>query len=150
MASARESLARLDECLAKLREVADNASAAAEPALLDKFSTALDDDLNVAAAWGAIFQWVRETNRLLAEGDLSPSSAAAALAAWEQVDSVFGIGTKATADAPAEIMALLHQRESARKAMDFTRADAIRDQLKARGWVIEDTAKGPRLKKLHA
>jgi len=150
LASARESLARLDECLAKLREVADNASAAAEPALLDKFSTALDDDLNVAAAWGAIFQWVRETNRLLAEGDLSPSSAAAALAAWEQVDSVFGIGTKATADAPAEIMALLHQRESARKAMDFTRADAIRDQLKARGWVIEDTAEGPRLKKLHA
>jgi cysteinyl-tRNA synthetase len=42
----------------------------------------------------------------------------------------------------------LEQRQTARKARDFKRADAIRDELKSKGWVIEDTPKGPRLKQL--
>ena len=40
------------------------------------------------------------------------------------------------------------QRMEARKAKDFKLADAIRDELKAKGWVIEDTPRGPRLKRL--
>jgi len=51
------------------------------------------------------------------------------------------------ADAPPEAKALLMQRIEARKAKDFKRSDALRDELKSRGWVIEDTPKGPRLKK---
>jgi len=47
---------------------------------------------------------------------------------------------------PAELLALLDQRQEARKAKDFKRSDAIRDELKAKGWQIEDTPKGPRLK----
>ena len=70
------------------------------------------------------------------------------MAAWQRIDSAVGIGDKAEADAPPEIVALLGQREAARKARDFSRADAMRDRLKARGWVIEDTPKGPRLKPL--
>jgi cysteinyl-tRNA synthetase len=46
------------------------------------------------------------------------------------------------------LLALLEERQAARKARDFKRADAIRDELKAKGWVIEDTPKGARLKKL--
>ena len=49
---------------------------------------------------------------------------------------------------PAELNALLEQRLAARKAKDFKRADAIRDELKAKGWVIEDSPKGTKLKKL--
>jgi len=144
---AREALARLDGCLARLRETAGNTTAAPDSAPLERFSAALDDDLNVSAAWGAVFEWVRETNRLLAESKLSPGQAAAALAVWKQIDSVFGIGDKAQAEAPVEILGLLQQREAARNAKDFKRADAIRDELKAKGWVIEDTPKGPRLKR---
>ena len=66
-----------------------------------------------------------------------------ALAAWDKVDSVLGIGAKAEAEIPAEILALAEARQAARKAKDFKRADAIRDELKAKGWVIEDTPKGP-------
>jgi len=61
---------------------------------------------------------------------------------------VFGIGEKADAEVPAEIAALLEQREAARKARNFSRADAIRAELNAKGWAIEDTPKGPRLKRL--
>ena len=49
---------------------------------------------------------------------------------------------------PTEIKSLSLQRMQARKEKDFKRADAIRDELKAKGWVIEDTTKGPKLKKL--
>jgi cysteinyl-tRNA synthetase len=49
---------------------------------------------------------------------------------------------------PPEITALVEARQAARKARDFKRADAIRDELKAKGWVIEDTPKGARAKRL--
>jgi cysteinyl-tRNA synthetase len=145
---AKASLTRIDECLTKLRELAGSAKAAPAPALLKQFAAALDDDLNISAAWGAVFDWIRETNRQLAESLIDPAAAAAALAAWEQVDSVLGAGTTADLDVPAEISALLEARQAARKTKDFKRADAIRDELKAKGWVIEDTPKGARLKRL--
>jgi cysteinyl-tRNA synthetase len=146
--SARTSLARLDECLGKLREKAGIKPAPADEAVLKEFSERLDSDLNVSGAWGVIFEWVNRTNKQLAENKLSPEQAAAALAAWQKMDSVLGIGAAAEAEVPAELMALLEERQAVRKAKDFKRADAIRDELKAKGWVIEDTPKGPRLKKL--
>ena len=142
----RAALARLDECVGKLREVAATTTGEPDAKLIEDFTNAMDNDLNVSAAWGVVFDWVRETNRLLAEGKLTPAAAAAALAGWDKVDSVFALGRKPDADAPPEFVALLDQRQAARKAKDFKKSDAIRDELKAKGWVIEDTPKGPRLK----
>jgi cysteinyl-tRNA synthetase len=90
---------------------------------------------------------VRETNRRLAANDLAKNQAASALAAWREIDKVFGLGRQQEAEAPADIQALLEQRQAARKAKDFKGADALRDELKSKGWVIEDTPKGPRLKR---
>ena len=81
-------------------------------------------------------------------GERLPGEAAEALATWERLNSVLGLGAKAAAEAPPELMALLEERQAARKAKDFKRSDAIRDELKAKGWVIEDTPKGPRLKRI--
>jgi cysteinyl-tRNA synthetase len=145
--SARASLMRIDECLGKLRELAGAAKGDGEPPLCTQFSEHLDDDLNIAAAWGGIFDWVRDTNRRLAENGMSAGEAAAALAAWDRLDAVLGVGVPLEVEAPADIQALLEAREAARKAKDFKRADAIRAELKEKGWVIEDTPKGPRLKK---
>jgi cysteinyl-tRNA synthetase len=150
---ARTALARIDECVGKLREVAEASpkSNAQSPksgdSAIQQFTEALDDDLNISAAWGAVFDWVRETNRRIAENSLNPGEAASALSAWDRVNSVLGIGAVAAAEAPAEILALLEQRQAARKAKDFKHSDAIRDELKSKGWVIEDTPKGPKLKK---
>jgi cysteinyl-tRNA synthetase len=145
---AKVSLMRVDECLAKLRELAAPEKRKDHANLLQQFSEALDDDLNVAGAWGAIFEWVRETNRRLAENALDAGAAAEALATWEKVDSVLGVGMLRDLEVPAEITALLEARQDARKARDFKRADALRDELKAKGWVIEDTPKGARVKKV--
>ena len=145
--SARASLMRIDECLGKLRELAGAAQGDGETPLCTQFSEHLDEDLNIAAAWGVIFDWVRDTNRRLAENGMSAGEAASALAAWDRLDSVLGVGVLLEVEAPADIQALLEAREAARKAKDFKRADAMRAELKEKGWGIEDTPKGPRLKK---
>jgi cysteinyl-tRNA synthetase len=145
---ARTALARLDECLGKLRALAGSGEAPAEDGLVQKFSTAMDEDFNISGAWGAVFDWVRDHNRLLASGEIKAAQAATALAAWEKIDAVLAVGRVEEAQAPADVQALLDERVAARKAKDFKRADAVRDALKAKGWAIEDTPKGARLKKL--
>ena len=66
-----------------------------------------------------------------------------------KIDSVLGIGaTIGSRKFRRKSSRLLEARQAARKAKDFKRADAIRDELKAKGWVIEDTPKGPKLKKI--
>jgi len=144
----RQALARLDECLGKLQEIAGSTSAGPDGNLVAQFTQALDDDLNVSAGWGVVFDWVREMNRLLAGNQLTSAQAAAALAAWQSIDSVVGLGRKGEAGPPPELQALLEARQTARKAKDFKRADAIREELKAKGWLIEDTPKGARLKRV--
>ena len=148
---ARAQLARIDECVGKLREVAGQVGVARPPAddpLVTAFTVAMDGDLNVSAAWAVVFDWVRDTNRALAAGQMTIAGASAQLAAWGHLDSVLGLGPKPVGEAPVEIIALADERVAAKKAKDFARADAIRAELKAKGWVVEDTSKGPKLKKL--
>jgi cysteinyl-tRNA synthetase len=174
LTGARTALARIGECLGKLREAARGILASADSAVIANFEKALDDDLNISQAWGIIFGWVRELNRLMASNKLNANQAAVALATWEKVDSVIGLGeiiqprisvadqspkiglapwtsilmTGDVLDAPAEMTQLMMNREAARRAKDFKRSDAIRDELKSQGWAIEDTPKGPKLKKI--
>jgi cysteinyl-tRNA synthetase len=177
---AKTALARIDECVGKLRELAGKNIALPESKLLEDFSAALSDDLNISRAWAVIFDWVREQNswygieQFLETQDTNPAAAksraseesaqwyssmterrlaraqkaAAAVAAWEKVDSVLGVGKRSETEIPAEISALAEERVAAKKAKDFRRADAIRDELKAKGWGIEDTPKGIKLKKI--
>jgi len=146
--AARTALGRLDECLGKLRETAGGITEAPDEKLLQPFAAALAEDFNVSAAWGGIFEWVRQSNKLAASGKLDPEVAAAGLAAWHKIALVFGLETGQEQDAPAELLALLEERNAARKAKDFKRADTLRDELKSKGWSIEDTPKGARLKRL--
>jgi cysteinyl-tRNA synthetase len=144
---ARASLLRIDECLSKLRELAASANGQPDAAVLDRFAALLDNDLNVAGAWGCVFDWVRDTNRRLAENALHAPEAAAALATWNRLDTVLGVGAPNELEVPVEITALLEARQAARKAKNFKRADELRAELKAKGWLIEDTPKGARVKR---
>jgi cysteinyl-tRNA synthetase len=145
---AKIALARIDECIGKLRETAKGAKAEPDVELLKGFAHCMDEDLNISGAWGVIFEWVRAMNRQMAEGKLTAEMAASALAAWDKVDGVLGIGVAPETEAPEEFVKLLAERQAARAAKDFKRSDAIRDELKSKGWVIEDTPKGPKLKKV--
>jgi cysteinyl-tRNA synthetase len=148
---AKSSLARIDECVGKLREIERTGSwdsASTDAVLLKQFSGALDDDLNVSAAWSVVFEWIREINRRIAANTLTAVEAATALATWASFDRALGLELRHSDNLPEEILALAEARQAARKAKDFKRSDAIRDELKAKGWIIEDSPKGPKLKRL--
>ena len=157
MEEARQALARIDEWLGRLRETAaskiDKREIKMQPG--QQFEEALDDDLNISAALGFLFESIRETNRAMDRGELDPASANAWLNWWERVNSVLslpaGVQLRASLDMkgelhavhiPAEIAKLVRQREEARLAKDFQKSDELRDELSARGWEMRDTKEG--------
>ena len=140
---ARAALQRLDEFLLKAQEIAAGPGPS-RPDWVAKVAEALDDDLNISGALGAVFEFIREANKRT----LTPAAAADALAGWQAVDQVFGLGLPARAEVPAEVQALVAERQAARQAKDFKRSDAIRDQLASRGWAVVDTAQGPRARRI--
>ncbi|MBM4082277.1 MAG: cysteine--tRNA ligase, partial [Planctomycetes bacterium] len=109
------------------------------------FEAGMDDDLNVSAALGALFDMVHELNRI----ELTRSDAQKALGLLARFDSVLGVlEEKQPAILDAEVERLIQDREAARKRRDFAQADKIRQDLKARGIVLEDTPKGVRWKRM--
>ncbi|HET8956808.1 MAG TPA: cysteine--tRNA ligase [Solirubrobacterales bacterium] len=117
---------------------AQNAAAARAEAFRD----ALADDFNTPKALAEVFELVGEANR----GEVDGGEAAHALA--EMLELV-GLSTLTQPDEGAEAdqraQELMQEREEARAAKDFARADAIRDELAAMGWEVRDSADGPSL-----
>jgi cysteinyl-tRNA synthetase len=148
--AANQSLQRIRDFRLRLAEVAgDGVGLEAETAACEEaFGAALDDDLNISAALAAVFDFVRDTNKLIDEGSLGAEGADRAQALLDRLHAVAGLFPKAeTESAPQEILDLVAERQTARREKDFARADAIRDELAAAGWVIEDTPDGARVKR---
>jgi cysteinyl-tRNA synthetase len=145
---ARSALGRIDSLLERLTELAAGGAPDGISRLPAAITEALDEDLNVSKAWAAVFDWTRDINAALATGRLTPSAAAAELAGWERADSVLGLGRKLSEAVPAEVLQMVEARTAAKKAKDFGRADALRDELKSKGWTVEDTKNGPKPKRL--
>jgi cysteinyl-tRNA synthetase len=121
------------------------------------FVDAMDDDLGTPAAVAAIYDAVRDGNKLLGDGDTEGAAGAAAdvramldVLGLDPLDPAWGSSASSSANdkltnaVDALVAGLLEQRNAARAAKDFAAADAIRDQIKAAGIVIEDTPNGPK------
>ena len=107
-----------------------------------QFEDAMDDDLNTADGIAALFELVRDVNIFLQE-PRSKESIQAAAALFDELAGVLGLlYSRGKADLDAEIQALIQERQEARKAKNYARADEIRDSLSARGIVLEDTPQG--------
>lgn len=111
------------------------------------FEEALNDDLNISAALGHLFEVIRETNRLLDQGALSAADSKALLDWWARVDSVLGFAPE-TIEVPTEVLALLEERKQARSSKDWAGSDRIRDEIARLGWQVKDTKEGQKLTKL--
>ena len=111
---------------------------------LGEFRVALDDDLNTAGALGAVFEYLRIANSLLDEGAFGLANAREAIDLLDRFDAVFDVLRPPDSDrVPAdEIESLIRERAAARKARDFSRADAIRNALSERGVVLRDRPDG--------
>ena len=114
------------------------------------FVEAMDHDLNTAEALAAVFEYLRDANSAMDAGQFRADDAAAALDFLKRFDAVFDVigptvATNAIAD--SEIESLVAERNAAKKAKNFARADQIREQLLDQGIILEDTKSGVRWKR---
>lgn len=148
---ARNTVQKLQEFRARLRQVRSGSGETLDQSAADcerQFAEALDDDLNVSGALAAVFDFVRDTNRLIDRNELSESGAQTALALLDRLDTVTGLFGEQSAAVPDDIQALVAKRQQARRDKNFAEADAIRDSLAESGWVIKDTPDGPRVSRV--
>ena len=117
-------------------------------AACQNFIAGMDDDLNTALALAAVFEFIRDVNTRMDAGEFQADNVADADCVLKLFDTVFDVlEAEESMQVPAaEIEDLIAERIAARKARDFIRSDAIRDGLKARGVLLEDTPQGTRWK----
>jgi cysteinyl-tRNA synthetase len=127
----------------RFRELARRLTAGPSPAwsapLRAEFFDALAEDFNTPRAFAAAFDWVREANR--AEGTIGDADLREMLG----VLALENLLDVAQAEAPEAARSLMVEREAARAARDWARADALRDQLRELGWEVRDGPDGPEL-----
>jgi len=146
MKEARESLGRIDDWLQRLREVAGDkkGNPKIDIQLGHEFEEALDDDLNISAALGFLFETIRDTNRAMDQNKLDAKTAVAWLNWWDQINKVLDFESDG-AELPEEVAKLAEARAQARLAKDFRKSDELRDKLNALGWEARDTKDGQKI-----
>ena len=157
-----EALKRLADFVGRLDRLIEAGGAAGETnaalqekvtAAAEKFKAALEADLNVPGALGVLFELVRDVNAAMDAQEVSQADVraiAAHFARFDQVLGVIALRRQEDAQPPVpveEIEQLIDERQAARRRRDFARADGIRQELEARGIILEDSAAGTRWKR---
>jgi cysteinyl-tRNA synthetase len=151
--SARSALERLDTFADNLSRYASKKKGRGPGQATDVlkiFQAALNDDLNVAAALAALFDFIKAANERLSKGEMTAAEKTGAEKLLSVVNDVLGFTFGRSLDdkdIPASIRALMEKREQARKDKSFKEADLIRDSLSEKGFIIEDTPDGPIIKR---
>ncbi len=147
----KASIERMYTCRENLAFAIENAGGDGSGEIVDKakeaevrFCERMDDDLNTADALAALFDLVREINTLAPQSNKRALEETAKV--FDALCGVLGLLYNRREEAiPPEVQKLAEERGEARKAKDWARADALRDQLAALGYVVEDTPAGPKI-----
>ena len=153
LTGARAALRRIDEFITRLRErTGEESGPVTLPGWAEKFradfQAALDDDLNISGGLGALYDLIHAGHKALDENKLSPGEAGVTGTLLEDVNRVLGFLEPKKSEVDTEAVKIMELRQQARKARNWSEADRLRDELAARGWVVQDTAQGPVLKKI--
>jgi cysteinyl-tRNA synthetase len=151
LSGAAAALSRLRDFYRRLGEADAPADEPGLDGLLEsareRFDAALDDDLNAPEALGALHGLAGEVNKRLERGALSRAGGARVKALLDRFDRVLGFLPPRREEAPEAVRALAAEREQARARRDFAASDELRRRIRGLGYLVEDTPKGPRLKK---
>ena len=116
--------------------------------LRKEFELAMDDDFNTANAIASVFELVKLANVYLLEKNTQPEVLGHFIDTFDELMTVLGLPLAEEAELLDEdIEGLIEERLEARRNRDFKRSDEIRDELKAKGIILEDTAQGTRWKR---
>jgi len=147
--TARIALRKIDNFTRSLAKTHPGSHAPeAEQSVYDlrhRFEAAMDDDLNTPSALATLFDFIRSMNRLIDKGQLDQSGIDRTLQALDEINRVLNImviGAEEKED--EEIQQLIEERETARRAQDWSTADRIRSQLFEKGVIVRDSPAGPR------
>lgn len=152
--SVKVTLQRLRDFIERMEAIKGTPETGAVAAAIDAayqgFSESLADDLNISAALAALFDFVRQINHLADQGKVGEADAVQVLELLKKFDTVLGLlPFEASNEAiPQELQDALKQRNEARQQKNWALADTLRQFIAEKGYVIEDTAQGARLKKM--
>ncbi len=113
----------------------------------EDFIQAMDNDLNISEALASLFQGIRTWNTWLNQQKIGKPGARKLLDFLHEIDAILDIGEKEQEKLDEEIQKLIELRQQARRQRDFSRADSIRENLRRRGIILEDTPAGTRWRK---
>ena len=111
------------------------------------FEKGMDDDLNISNALAVIFEFVKDINTLMMDGKIGKNDAKKIIKLMQDFDKVIGILEEKEKKLSPELKKLIDEREKARKEKDYNKADKIREELRKKGIILEDTKEGVRWKK---
>ncbi|UQS82404.1 cysteine--tRNA ligase [Bombilactobacillus folatiphilus] len=109
-----------------------------------QFQTHMDDDFNVQNGLSDLFEIQRLINTYLKRAQVNQQNLQQLQQVFAQLAGIFGIQFQSEQQLAAQVQDLIEQRQLARQQKDFAQSDAIRDQLKAQGIILEDTPQGTR------
>jgi cysteinyl-tRNA synthetase len=147
--AARSSLQRIEDFILRLRGVRGSSlSTHLIAEAKQKFKEALADDINISAALAVLFDLIREANGLIDQNKIGETEAGQMLEmldSWDQVLALLPLHKPE--EIPLHFIQLLEQREEARRTKNWSLSDQLRDEILSKGFLIEDTPAGARLKK---
>jgi cysteinyl-tRNA synthetase len=150
--AARASLERIDDFIARLKTLTIDLEIESTTEILKQakelFCMHLADDLNISAALAVVFELIRQVHTLCDQQKVSLEEAKKIFVFFQEIDAVLGCLFVEEEYIPEDLQEALRLRQHARREKNWKLADSYRDKIQTRGYCIEDSPQGPRLKKM--
>ena len=145
--AAMHAISRLNNTIRKLKGIAEGKEKNARVAQYisnaqEAFIREMDNDLAIAEGLAVVFEFIRDVNVLIDSGGAGKKDASAILDLLSSLDAVLGVMNFSDDAVPADVLALVKKRNEARDTKEWALADALRNQIKETGFVVEDAKEG--------